>query len=58
MVGLTLATIIKCSDAIGIINRLQQVVGLSHRQKIEVIQVLREYIPSCPIKIEQNGKRK
>jgi hypothetical protein len=58
MVGLYFATIISCSDAIGIVNRLQRVVGLSHQQKVEVIQVLRQYVPTCPIKIEENGKRK
>ena len=58
MVGLYFATIISCSDAIGIANRLQKVVGLSYHQKVEVIQVLRQYIPTCPIKIETDGKRK
>ncbi len=58
MVGLYFATIISCSDAIGIVNRLQSVVGLNNQQKIEVIQVLREYVPTCPIKIEPNERPK
>ena len=58
MVGLVTATIISCSDAIGILNRLQKVVGLSQQQKAEVAQVVRQYVPTCPIRIEPDGKSK
>ena len=58
MVGLFTATIISCSDAIGILNRLQKVVGLSQQQKAEVAQVVRQYVPTCPIRIEPDGKSK
>lgn len=58
MVGLFTATIISCSDAIGILNRLQKVVGLSQQQKAEVAQVVRQYVPTCPIRIEPDGKPK
>ncbi len=50
-----LVTIITCSDAIAIVDRLSRVVGLSYQQKIEIIQTIQEYIPSCPLAIEQNG---
>ncbi len=58
MVGLVTATIISCSDAIGILNRLQRVSNLSQHQKTEIAQVVRQYVPTCPIIIETNGKRK
>ena len=51
MVELFAATIISCSDAIRITNRLANVVGLNYKQKIELIQVINQHIPSCPIKI-------
>lgn len=56
MVGLLATTIISCSEAVKIINRLSNVVGLTQQQKIEVVQTLREYIPTCPVVLEKNGK--
>lgn len=56
MVVLLSTTLITCSQAIGIINRLQQVVGLTYTQKIEIIEELRKVIPSCPIKIVEKSK--
>jgi hypothetical protein len=53
-----LVTVITCSDAIAIVDRLSRVVGLSYQQKIEIIQTIQEYIPTCPIAIEQNGTSK
>lgn len=53
-----LVTVITCSDAIAIVDRLSRVVGLSYHQKIEIIQTIQEYIPTCPIAIEQNGTSK
>ena len=49
MVELFATTIISCRDAVEIVNRLSKVVGLSYQQKIELVQTLREYIPTCPI---------
>ena len=51
MVALLATTVISCSDAYRIINRIGNVIGLSYQQKIEVIQVISQHIPSCPIKI-------
>lgn len=51
MVELFAATIISCSDAIRITNRLANVIGLTYQQKIELIQVISLSVPSCPIKI-------
>ena len=51
MIGLLATTIISCSDAVRIINRISNVIGLSYQQKIELIQVINQHIPTCPIKI-------
>jgi hypothetical protein len=51
MVALLATTVISCSDAYRIINRIGNVIGLSYQQKIEVIQVISQHIPSCPLKI-------
>jgi len=51
MIALLATTIISCSDAVRIINRIGNVIGLSYQQKIELIQVINQHIPTCPIKI-------
>ena len=51
MIALLATTIISCSDAVRIINRIGNVIGLSYQQKIEVIQVISQHVPTCPIKI-------
>jgi hypothetical protein len=51
MVGLLATTVISCSDAFRIVNRIGNVIGLSYQQKIEVIQVISQHVPSCPLKI-------
>jgi hypothetical protein len=58
MVGLLATTIISCSDAVKIINRLSNVIGLSYQQKIEVIQVISQHIPTCPLKIVPDERPK
>lgn len=56
MIGLFAATIISCSDVLQIANRLSRVVGLSYLQKIEILKTITEYVPSCPIIIQNDGK--
>lgn len=51
MVELFATTIISCTDAVRITNRIANVAGLSYKQKIELIQTIGQYIPSCPLKI-------
>jgi hypothetical protein len=51
MIALLATTVISCSDAFRIVNRIGNVIGLSYQQKIEVIQVINQHIPSCPLKI-------
>lgn len=58
MIALFSATIITCSDALAIVNRLSNVIGLSYSQKIEIIKTLKEHIPTCPITIKPDGKTK
>jgi hypothetical protein len=51
MIGLLATTVISCSDAFKIINRIENMIGLSYQQKIEVIQVINQHISTCSIKI-------
>ncbi len=58
MVVLFATTIISCSDAVKIINRLSNVIGLSYKQKIELIQTVNQSVPTCPIKIVPDERPK
>lgn len=58
MVVFLFTTIISCSEAVSIINRVTNVVGLSNHQKIEIIQTIRDSIPNCPVKIQSNERSK
>jgi hypothetical protein len=58
MVELLAATVISCSDAFRIVNRIGNVIGLSYQQKIELIQVVSQHIPSCPLKIVPDERPK
>ena len=54
MLQLFSITIISCLQALTIFNRLDNVIGLTPTQKIEVIQEIRKVIPSCPILIQND----
>ena len=58
MIELFATTIISCSDAFKIVNRIENVIGLSYKQKIEVIQVISQHIPSCPLEIVSDERSK
>ena len=58
MVELLATTVISCTDAVRIVNRLANVIGLSYKQKIELIQVVNQSVPSCPIKIVPDERPK
>lgn len=58
MVALLLTTTISCSDALSIINRVGKVVGLTNQQRIEIIQVIRQSVPTCPLKIVSDERSK
>jgi hypothetical protein len=55
---LFLTTTINCSEAFRIVNRIGNVIGLSYQQKIEVIQVVSQHVPSCPLKIVPDERPK
>lgn len=57
MVALLLTTtIISCTDAMKIINRIVNVTGLTPLQKTEIIQEVRKTIPFCPVVIKNDKK--
>ena len=58
MVELFATTIINCSDAISIINRITKVVGLTNQQRIEIIQTIQKSIPTCPLIVKPNDAKR
>lgn len=58
MVGFFATTIINCSDAVSIINRVTKVVGLTNQQRIEIIQTIQKSIPTCPLIIKPNDTKR
>jgi hypothetical protein len=58
MTSIFLITTISCAQAMGVLNRLTSVVGLTERQKNEIVVELKKIIPSCPITIKPNEYRK
>jgi hypothetical protein len=57
MVVLLSTTIITCSQALSLINRISSVVGLTELQKREITLELRKVIPSCPVRINNNKEK-
>lgn len=53
MVALFLTTTISCSQIPKIISNVQKAVALTEKQKIEIIQEVRKFVPSCPIVIKE-----
>ena len=51
MVVFLTATIITCSDALNVIQRISRVVGLTEVQRTEILHEIRKVIPSCPVKV-------
>ena len=49
-----LSTIISCSQAFSLINRITNIVGLTPQQKIEIIKEVRKVVPSCPVTIQKD----
>jgi hypothetical protein len=56
MVVLLSTTIITCSQAMNIVYRIQNVMGLTENQKTEIVQEIRKVIPFCPIIIKKDIK--
>jgi hypothetical protein len=49
-----LSTILSCSQAFGLVNRITNVVGLTPQQRLEIIQEVRKVVPSCPVTIQKD----
>ena len=47
-------SIITCSQAFGLVNRITNVVGLTPQQKIEIMHEIRKVVPSCPVTIQKD----
>jgi hypothetical protein len=58
MVALLLTTTISCSEALTIINRVSKVINLTPQQRIEIIEVIRQSVPICPITIVSDERSK
>ena len=52
-----LSTIISCSQAFSLLNRITNVVGLTPQQKIEIINEIRKVVPSCPVTIQKDAPK-
>jgi len=49
-----LSTVITCSQAFSLINRMTNVPGLTSQQKLEIIKEVRKVVPSCPVTIQKD----
>ncbi len=58
MNSLILVTIISCSQAYDIVNRVSYALGLNYQQKVQVVSEIKKIIPSCPIIIKGNEPSK
>lgn len=56
MIPIFLTTIISCQQAVGLVNRLQEVVGLNYNQKVQIMQEIMKVIPNCPVIITSKQK--
>jgi len=56
MVVLFSTTIISCTQAINLINRVSSVMGLTDTQRKEIVTEIRKAVPSCPVIITKKEK--
>lgn len=56
MISLFLTTTITCSQAVQIINRIQTHIKLSQPVKVELVEIIRQVIPTCPVIVKKDGK--
>jgi hypothetical protein len=47
---------ISCTQALNLLQRITQVVGLTQLQKIEIITEIRKTIPFCPVTIKKDAR--
>jgi hypothetical protein len=58
MIPLVISTVITCSQAITILNRVTSVVGLTNSQKAEITIQLKALVPACPVTIVKDEPKK
>lgn len=51
-----LVTTISCTQAMSILHRITNIVGLTQSQKTEIILEVRKTIPFCPVEIKKNER--
>ena len=56
MFALFLTTIITCSQAFELLSRIQSNNALPNYIKVEIIDQIRETIPTCPVKVKEDGR--
>lgn len=54
MIALFLTTTITCSQAQGLLNRIQTHKSLPNYVKIELLEEIKKVIPTCPVKIKKD----
>jgi hypothetical protein len=54
MTALFLTTVITCSQAQSLLNRIQSQKNLLNYVKIELIGEIKKLIPTCPVKIKKD----
>jgi len=55
MVTLFLTTIISCSQAVKLLDRIKSNSALPEYLKTELIETIREAIPTCPAIVKKDG---
>jgi len=58
MFALFLTTTLTCSQVNDIINRVKENSKIPKYVRMEILDTLRETIPTCPVIIEENARRK
>jgi len=58
MVALFLTTTITCGQAFELFSRIRKNHSLSPELRTELIETIRETIPTCPVIIKENERRK
>ena len=53
---LLLTVSITCTQALNLLQRITQVVGLTQLQKTEIISEIRKTIPFCPVTIRKDAR--
>lgn len=56
MLNLFLTTIITCNQAFQIINRIQTNNKIPQQVKVELIEIISNVIPTCPVIVKKDGK--